>query len=104
MKFPRRQFLRLVAGVPLSQPYRASRERKPTLLIAVAVSSGWIRWFVLIGIVLLGITIARWLGSPTILALDAAHAARDRLERERATRAGAGASAPREHPSKGGLK
>jgi hypothetical protein len=78
------------------------------LLIAVAVSSGSIWWFVLIGIVLaiiwLGITIARWLGSPTILALDAAHAARDRLERERATRAGAGASTPREHPSKCGLK
>jgi hypothetical protein len=58
--------------------------------IAVAVSSGLIWWFVLIGIVLaiiwLGITIARWLGSPTILALDAARAARDRLERERATK------------------
>jgi len=71
------------------------------LLIAVAVSTGYIWWFVLFGIVYaiiwLSITIARWLGSPTILALDAAHAARDRLERERATRAGAGASAPREH-------
>jgi hypothetical protein len=76
------------------------------IVIAAGISSGYVWWFVLIGIVLaiiwLGITIPRWLGSPTILALDAAHAARDRLERERATGAGAGASAPREQPSAGG--